>query len=41
MILAALMIPGQVTLVPLYLMITKLELINTFLGRDRCPVWPT
>ncbi len=32
MILAALMIPGQVTLVPLYLMITKLKLINTFAG---------
>jgi len=32
MILAALMIPAQVTLVPLYLMITKLKLINTFAG---------
>jgi multiple sugar transport system permease protein len=32
MILAALMIPGQVTLVPLYLMITKLKLVNTFAG---------
>lgn len=32
MILAALMIPGQVTLVPLYLMISKLGLVNTFAG---------
>lgn len=32
MILAALMIPGQVTLVPLYLMITKLKWVNTFVG---------
>ena len=32
MILAALMIPGQVTLVPLYLMINKLKLVNTFAG---------
>lgn len=32
MILAALMIPGQVTLVPLYLMITKLRWVNTFTG---------
>jgi multiple sugar transport system permease protein len=32
MILAALMIPGQVTLVPLYLMITQLKLVNTFAG---------
>lgn len=32
MILAALMIPGQVTLVPLYLMITKLKWVNTFTG---------
>ncbi len=32
MILAALMIPGQVTLVPLYLMITKMKLVNTFAG---------
>jgi len=32
MILAALMIPGQVTLVPLYLMITRLKLVNTFAG---------
>ena len=32
MILAALMIPAQVTLVPLYLMITKLKLINTYAG---------
>ena len=32
MILAALMIPGQVTLVPLYLMITKFKLVNTFAG---------
>lgn len=32
MILAALMIPGQVTLVPLYLMITKLKWVNTFAG---------
>jgi multiple sugar transport system permease protein len=32
MILAALMIPGQVTLVPLYLMITKLKLVNSFAG---------
>ncbi|MBW7882035.1 MAG: carbohydrate ABC transporter permease [Caldilineaceae bacterium] len=32
MILAALMIPGQVTLVPLYLMITQMKLVNTFLG---------
>ena len=32
MILAALMIPGQVTLVPLYLMIVKWQLSNTFAG---------
>jgi len=32
MILAALMIPAQVTLVPLYLMITEFKLINTFAG---------
>ena len=32
LILAALMIPGQVTLVPLYLMITKFKLVNTFAG---------
>jgi len=32
MILAALMIPGQVTLVPLYLMITRLKWVNTFVG---------
>ena len=32
MILAALMIPGQVTLVPLYLMITQFKLINTVAG---------
>ncbi len=32
MILAALMIPGQVTLVPLYLMITRLDWVNTFVG---------
>ncbi len=32
LILAALMIPGQVTLVPLYLMITKLKLVDTFAG---------
>jgi multiple sugar transport system permease protein len=32
MILAALMIPGQVTLVPLYLMISKLGLVNSFAG---------
>ena len=32
MILAALMIPGQVTLVPLYVMITKLKLVNSFAG---------
>ncbi len=32
MILAALMIPGQVTLVPLYVMITKVRLVNTFAG---------
>lgn len=32
MILAALMIPGQVTLVPLYLMITKFDWVNTFIG---------
>ena len=32
MILAALMIPGQVTLVPLYLMITKMKLINRYVG---------
>lgn len=32
MILAALMIPGQVTLVPLYLMITKFKLVNSFTG---------
>ncbi|MBM3135513.1 MAG: carbohydrate ABC transporter permease [Chloroflexi bacterium] len=32
MILAALMIPGQVTLVPLYVMITKMKLVNTYAG---------
>jgi multiple sugar transport system permease protein len=32
MILAALMIPGQVTLVPLYLMIVKLKLVDSFAG---------
>ncbi len=32
MILAALMIPGQVTLVPLYIMITQLKLVNSFAG---------
>ena len=32
MILAALMIPGQVTLVPLYLMITKMKLVNSYSG---------
>lgn len=32
MILAALMIPGQVTLVPLYLMIAKFKLVNSFAG---------
>ena len=32
MILAALMIPPQVTLVPLYLMITQWKLVNTFPG---------
>jgi multiple sugar transport system permease protein len=32
MILAALMIPPQVTLVPLYLMITQWKLVNTFAG---------
>lgn len=32
MILAALMIPGQVTLVPLYLMTAKLKLINSYAG---------
>lgn len=32
MLIAALMIPGQVTLVPLYLMITKMKLVNTFAG---------
>jgi multiple sugar transport system permease protein len=32
MILAALMIPGQVTLVPLYVMITKMGLVNTYAG---------
>jgi multiple sugar transport system permease protein len=32
MILSAIMIPPQVTLVPLYLMITQLRLNNTFLG---------
>lgn len=32
MILAALMIPGQVTLVPLYVMITKMKLINSYAG---------
>lgn len=32
MILAALMIPGQVTLVPLYLMVVKMGLNNSFLG---------
>lgn len=32
MILAALMIPGQVTLVPLYVMVTKFKWINTMQG---------
>ena len=32
MILAALMIPAQVTLVPLFLMITQFKLVNTFAG---------
>ncbi len=32
LILAALMIPGQVTLVPLYLMTAKLKLINSYAG---------
>jgi multiple sugar transport system permease protein len=32
MVMAALMIPTQVTLVPLYLMITQLKLVNTFAG---------
>ncbi|RPJ29002.1 MAG: carbohydrate ABC transporter permease [Chloroflexi bacterium] len=32
MILAALMIPGQVTLVPLFLMITKMDLVNSYSG---------
>ncbi len=32
MVLAALMIPPQVTLVPLYLMITQMKLVNTFAG---------
>lgn len=32
MILAALMIPGQVTLVPLYLMVTEMKLINSYSG---------
>ncbi|RPI86570.1 MAG: carbohydrate ABC transporter permease [Chloroflexi bacterium] len=32
LILAALMIPGQVTLVPLYLMISKFDLVNSFAG---------
>jgi multiple sugar transport system permease protein len=32
MVIAALMIPPQVTLVPLYLMITQLKLVNTFAG---------
>lgn len=32
LILAALMIPGQVTLVPLYLMVVKMGLNNSFLG---------
>lgn len=32
MVLAALMIPTQVTLVPLYIMITQLKLVNTFAG---------
>lgn len=32
MVVAALMIPGQVTLVPLYLMITRMGLTNTFTG---------
>ena len=32
MILAALMIPGQVTLVPLYLMIAEFRLVDSFLG---------
>ena len=32
LVLSALMIPAQVTLVPLYLMITQLKLVNTFWG---------
>ena len=32
MILAALMIPGQVTLVPLYLMISEFKLVDSFMG---------
>ena len=32
MVLAALMIPGQVTLVPLYVMIAKMGLVNTYAG---------
>lgn len=32
MVLAALMIPGQVTLVPLYLMIARMGLVDTFAG---------
>jgi multiple sugar transport system permease protein len=32
MILAALMIPGQVTLVPLYVMISQLKLVNSYAG---------
>jgi multiple sugar transport system permease protein len=32
LILAALMIPGQVTLVPLYIMMTKLRFINSYVG---------
>lgn len=32
MILAALMIPGQVTLVPLFLMISQFKMVDTFIG---------
>ena len=32
LVLATMMIPGQVTLVPLYLMIAELRLVDTFLG---------
>ena len=40
MILAVLMIPGEVTLVPLYLMITKLDWVNSFIGVI-APGWRT